>query len=87
MLLTNRLILQPRIEANLFGKSDSARGLGSGLSSWESGFRLRYELRPGLAPYVGVAWDRKLLGTADMARARGEEAFRWRLTFGLRTWC
>ncbi len=86
MLLTNRLILQPRIEANLFGKPDSARGLGSGLSSLDSGFRLRYEIRPELAPYVGVTWDRKLFGTADLARAGGEAAFRGRLTFGLRTW-
>ena len=86
LLLTNRLILQPLLEIDVYGKDDPERGIGAGLSSIESGLRLRYEIRRELAPYLGVTWDRKLFGTADLARAAGEEAGTARLAFGLRAW-
>lgn len=86
LLLTNRLILQPLIEARIYGKSDPERGIGAGLSTTEAGLRLRYELRRELAPYVGVTWNRKLFGTANFAKAAGEETSGTRLTFGIRLW-
>jgi uncharacterized protein involved in copper resistance len=51
ILLTNRLILQPTAELNVYGKNDPQRGLGSGLSNTEAGLRLRYEIRREFAPY------------------------------------
>jgi copper resistance protein B len=86
LLLTNRLILQPLVEMELYGKGDPERGIGAGLSSIETGLRLRYEIRRELAPYAGVTWDRKLFGTADFARDAGEAVSRARLSFGVRTW-
>jgi copper resistance protein B len=86
LLLTNRLILQPVVELELHGKRDPERGIGAGLSSLETGLRLRYEIRRELAPYIGLTWDRKLFGTADLARAEGEDVGGARLAFGLRTW-
>lgn len=86
LLLTNRLILQPLLEVEMYGKSDPERGIGAGLSSIEGGLRLRYEFRREFAPYVGLTWDRKLFGTGDFARADGESAGSTRLAFGLRTW-
>ena len=86
LLLTNRLILQPLVELDMYGKDDPERGIGAGLSSIESGLRLRYEVRRELAPYVGVTWDYKLFGTADIARAAGEETGQVRLAIGVRTW-
>jgi copper resistance protein B len=86
MLITNRLILHPRGEVNLFGKSDPQRGIGSGLSTAEAGLRLRYEFRREFAPYVGFAWNRKFGGTADFAKAIGEEPGRTRFTAGIRMW-
>ncbi len=85
-LLTNRLILQPLVEAELYGKSDPLRGIGAGLSSIETGARLRYEFKREFAPYVGVTWDRKFFGTADFERAEGNSVGATRLAFGLRTW-
>jgi hypothetical protein len=41
LLLTQRLILQPEGEANLYGKTDPARQLGSELSDLEIGLRVR----------------------------------------------
>ena len=86
LLLTNRLILQPIVEFDLYGKDDPERGIGAGLSSVETGARLRYEFRREFAPYVGVTWNRKLFGTADFARAGGEDVSGGRFAFGLRTW-
>jgi copper resistance protein B len=54
LLLTQRLILQPRIEANLYGENDREVGIGSGLSNGVVGVRLRYELSRHFAPYVGI---------------------------------
>jgi copper resistance protein B len=86
LLLTNRAVLQPLVEVDVFGKSDPERGIGSGLSSLETGVRLRYEIRREVAPYVGVTWHRKFFGTADFARAAGEDAGAVRFTTGLRWW-
>ncbi len=86
LLFTNRLILQPLVEMEFYGRSDPERGIGRGLSSLETGLRLRYEIRREFAPYVGVTWDRKLFGTADLAREHGERTRAARVAFGVRTW-
>jgi copper resistance protein B len=86
LLLTNRLIVQPLIEVEMFGKADPARRTGAGLSSADAGLRLRYEFRRELAPYVGVTWHRAFFSTADQALAAGERARDLRLTVGLRLW-
>lgn len=86
MLLTNRLILQPLVEIDLYGKSDPERGLGAGLSNIETGLRMRYEFRREFGPYIGITWNRKTFGTADFARADGEKVGAARLAVGLRTW-
>ena len=86
LLLTNRLMVQPVGELAIYGKDDPERGIAAGFSSMELGLRLRYEIRRELAPYVGITWDRALFGTADLARAAGEEPGRARLAFGVRAW-
>lgn len=86
LLFTQQLILEPEIEANLYSKSDPARGLGSGLSDLELGLRLRYEIRRQFAPYVGVTWARNFGDTADFARARGERNKSTQFVAGVRMW-
>ena len=86
LLLTNRLILQPLLEFEVYGKSDPQRGIGAGLSSMDGGLRLRYEFRREFAPYVGVVWHRAFFGSADYARADGAEVETTRAVVGLRTW-
>jgi len=86
LLLTQKWILQPRVEVNFYGKSDPTRELGSGLSDAAAGVRLRYEIRRELAPYVGVEWTGKYGGTADFARADGERTRDTRLVAGVRFW-
>jgi copper resistance protein B len=86
LLLTNRMVLQPLVELEIAGKSDPERQIGAGLSSAEVGLRLRYELRREFAPYVGVIWKRRFFGTADFARAAGEDTSTARLATGIRVW-
>jgi copper resistance protein B len=86
LLLTNRLVLQPLVEAEIFGKSDPDRGVGAGLSTTDAGFRLRYEFRREVAPYVGITWKKKWGQTADFAEAAGEETGGARFVTGLRLW-
>ncbi|MCA1586096.1 MAG: copper resistance protein B [Acidobacteria bacterium] len=86
LLLTNRLILQPLVEVQIYGKSDPERGIGAGLGSVDAGLRFRYELRRELAPYVGVTWNRKFFGTADYAEAAGDKTGGAQLALGIRLW-
>lgn len=84
--LTNRLILQPRLELDAYGKADPANGLGRGLAGAEAGLRLRYELRREVAPYLGVEWTRRLGDSADLARAAGERRGEASAVAGVRLW-
>jgi copper resistance protein B len=84
--LTNRLILQPEAELNLYGRDDRARRIGSGLSDIDTGLRLRYELSRKFAPYLGVSWAGKFGRTADFARTDQERTDDVRLAVGVRTW-
>lgn len=86
LLLTNRLVLQPLVELELYGQAIPERGIGAGLSRGEYGLRLRYEIRREIAPYVGVTWDKKYGATANFARTVGESPGAARLAIGLRTW-
>ena len=85
-LITQRLILQPQLELEAFGKKDLENGVGSGLSGLELGLRLRYELRRELAPYVGAHWRRKLGSTEDIVRGAGEDSSDFSLLVGVRAW-
>ena len=49
LLVTNRLILQPLAEVEIYGKDDPERMIGAGLSSADIGLRLRYEIRRELS--------------------------------------
>jgi len=62
---TQKLILTPSLEADLYTKSDPEMQLGSGLSSIEAGLRLRYEIKREFAPYIGVNWERTFGKTRD----------------------
>lgn len=86
LLLSNRLVLQPLVEINLYGTSSAEPGIGAGLSTTEAGFRLRYEFRRELAPYLGVTWTRRFGKTAGFAAAAGEDGKGARLVTGVRLW-
>lgn len=84
--ITQRLILQPKVEVNLYGKDDPRRGIGSGLSDTEFGVRLRYDIKRGFGPYVGVAWRKRYGRTATLARAQSARASELQFAAGLHFW-
>jgi copper resistance protein B len=86
LLLTNRLILQPLIEAELSFNDDPQRGDGTGLSKIEAGLRLRYEFTRRFAPYIGVVHERVFGNTADHHRDEGEPVRDTRVVAGVRLW-
>lgn len=86
LLLTNRLVLQPLVEASLHGQTDAARGIGSGLSSVEAGVRMRYEVTRRFAPYLGYRWSRAYGRTADLREAAGDDVSEDGWVAGIRVW-
>jgi len=86
LLFTQKLILQPRLEVNFYGKDDPDRTRGSGLSDITAALRLRYEIRREFAPYMGIEWAGKFGDTANYARAAGESEDETRIVAGVRFW-
>ena len=86
LLFTQRLILQPEAEINLYGKNDPQRRIGSGVSDIQFGLRLRYEIRRQFAPYIGVNWVRRIGTTADYARQDHQPVLDRQIVAGVRIW-
>ena len=86
LFLTQRLILQPQVELNLYSKADPARLVGTGFSDIDTGLRLRYEVTRNFAPYLGVVYEGKFGQTASFARQAGESTGDFRFVFGIRAW-
>ncbi len=84
--ITQRLILQPRVDLDFSLQDVPELRIGSGLSSAEGGLRLRYEFVPEFAPYVGVHYGRAFGDTARFRRAAGEDVGGWSFLVGVRTW-
>jgi len=85
-LFTQKLILSPELEANVFSKDDKQRGIGSGLSDLELSLRLRYEIRREFAPYIGVNWEKAFGNTADTIRDEGGSSGNLQFVVGIRAW-
>jgi copper resistance protein B len=86
ILITQRLILQPQIELNLYSKADPVRLVGAGFSDIDTGLRLRYEFSRNFAPYLGVVYEGKFGQSASYARRLGESTGDFRFAFGVRVW-
>ncbi len=86
LLLTQRLILQPQIEVNVYSKVDRARLVGPGFSDIDTGLRLRYEFSRKFAPYLGVVYEGKFGQTANFAQRAGDSTGDFRFVFGVRIW-
>lgn len=86
LLITQKLVAEPHVEANLFAQDVPELGVGAGISDVEAGLQLRYEIVRKFAPYVDVVWSRKLGETASLARAAGDDPADMTVRLGLRFW-
>ena len=84
--ITQRLIVQPRLEVELSAQDIPERGIGAGITKIEPGVRLRYEIEREFAPYVGIEYEAALGETADIVRAAGEDPDGLKVMIGLRAW-
>ena len=85
-LVTQRWVLQPRVETNIAAQRVERFGVGRGLNNVEAGLRLRYEIRRKVAPYFGVSFERSFFGTADLVRQDGGDPSQVRFVAGVRLW-
>jgi len=86
LLITQRLVLQPRLELEIGASKEPEYSLGSGIRGLDVGLRLRYEFHRKFAPYIGVEWLALYGGTADYANAGGEDSHAISAVAGLRFW-
>jgi copper resistance protein B len=71
LYLTQRIVLQPRVEINASAQDVPESGLGTGINNIDLDLRLRYEIQREFAPYVGIRYGRLTGGTAGIARRSG----------------
>ena len=74
-MLTQRLVLQPRLELNAAFQDERAARISSGISDARD-----------FAPYIGVSHERSLGRTADLVRASGKDTAATKFVMGLRAW-
>ena len=86
LLVTQRLILQPSVDVDLYSKVDPKRGVGSGFSALDIGLRLRYEVTRKFAPYIGLTYEKKLGQRGSLAALEGERTDLMRVVLGIRSW-
>jgi copper resistance protein B len=86
LLLTQRLILQPRLDFDAAVQSAEKFGVGEGVNSLGLGLRLRYEITREFAPYIGVQWRQEFGEAADLSRRGGGRAQDIALVLGVRLW-
>lgn len=85
-LITQRLIIQPRIEVEFAAQDIAERGIGRGITKIEPGVRMRFEFIREFAPYIGIEYEAKLGETAELSRSAGEDPDGIKLIVGLRAW-
>lgn len=86
IFLSERVILQPRVELGIALQDSSELGVGSGVTGLAAGVRLRYEVTRKFAPYIGVDYDKRFGDTADFVRANGGDADESTVVAGIRFW-
>lgn len=84
--LTQRLILQPRADFTLRGKTDTTDALGSGLANASLSIRLRYEFSRQFAPFIGVETEKHFGTTAQLMSDLDEPIKNTRYFAGIRFW-
>jgi copper resistance protein B len=86
LIISQRLILQPRLETNLAAEADEALGIGAGWNDAELGLRLRYEVRRELGWYFGVSRKKSFGETRRLAAQANEDTSESLIVAGVRAW-
>jgi copper resistance protein B len=84
--MTNRLVVQPLFETDIYLTREPERLIAPGPAIIEVGVLTRYEVTRRVAPYVAVMFERRLGESSRLARAAGENPGGWSLRTGVRFW-
>ena len=71
-MLTQKLIMQPYLETEIFAQDVRKLEVESGISDFEVGVMTRYEITRKFAPYVAFRYHTKTFGTANLAKKLGQ---------------
>lgn len=86
VLLSQRLVLQPRFEGTAAWQENEDFQVGSGMNTVETGLRVRYEVTREFAPYIGLTYENRYGETAHFLRDEGGTPEQWLFVSGLRLW-
>jgi copper resistance protein B len=84
--ITNRLVVQPLFETDIYLTRVPERLIAPGPAIIEAGVLTRYEITRRVAPYVAVMFERRLGESARLAQAAGENSGGWSIRTGVRFW-
>ena len=85
-LLTEKLILQPRLEIDAALSDVDELGIASGFNNISVQLRARYEIHRKFAPYIGVSWQRALGDTGRLLEAVGGDKNITIMVIGVSFW-
>jgi len=86
ILLSQRLILQPRLEFEVAAQDVPEYGTYAGFTGVELGLRLRYEISRKFAPYIGISWESALGETANIIESGGGDPDSTAFVAGVKFW-
>lgn len=84
LYLTQRLVVQPRLEFGASAQDVPDLGFGAGANYGDFSMRLLYEVRREFAPYVGLRYYTFFGETADIAGRNGQDKDDSQFVFGVR---
>ena len=84
ILFTQRLILEPYGEINLFGQDVPELNVGAGFSNAELGFMLRYEITRKFSPFLDLRYERTFGETSAIERSENHRVEDVIGSFGLK---
>lgn len=82
--LSQRMKFIPRFEFEIAFQDVEQYSIGSGVTGFEVGGRLSYEIIREFAPYVGVSLEKKVFETANMMEAEGKSTDHFAVVLGAR---
>jgi len=85
-LINQRTILQANIETMAAMQAVPEFGVYGGFNRFETGLRLRYEIKREFAPYIGINYTRKIGRAADAQLELNENPGTFTALAGLRFW-
>lgn len=84
--ISQKWVLQPEVELLAYGKTNVQHRYGAGLAEIKSGLRLRYEITPQFAPYIGFEHERFVGKTAKLYKDLEDDRSSRKILLGLRFW-